>query len=107
MKNPKNLVVALFLMGIMISGSSFAKNTNVEKTAIIVVDQSLNNKRSEVLMSRLNEINNMDKSNLTRREKRALRKEVLAIRDDGHNHSGIYLSVGAVIIIILLLILLL
>ena len=107
MKNPKNLAVVLFLIGIMISGSGFAKNTIVEKPTITVVDQTLNSKRSAAMTARLNEINNMDKSNLSRSEKRALRKEVLAIRDDGHGHSGIYLSVGAVIIIILLLILLL
>ena len=59
------------------------------------------------LLLRLNEINDMDKTNLSTSEKKALKKEVVGI------HSGlkvmgrgIYLSVGAIIIIILLLILL-
>ena len=48
----------------------------------------------------------MDKSNLTKVEKKELRKEVKELKKQA-NKSGIYLSVGAIIIIILLLILLL
>jgi hypothetical protein len=50
----------------------------------------------------------MDKSNMSRAEKKELRKEVKTIKANlkASNH-GIYLSIGAIIIIILLLILLL
>lgn len=59
-------------------------------------------------LDRLEEIKNMDKSELTRAEKRALRKEVRAIKGEvAAAKGGVYLSVGAIIIIILLLILLL
>jgi hypothetical protein len=55
----------------------------------------------------LNEIKAMDKSNMSRSEKKALRKEVRTIssglRANGH---GVYLSLGAILIIILLIILL-
>lgn len=56
--------------------------------------------------TRLVEIKNMDKSNLTQVEKKELRKEVKELRKQALN-NGIYLSVGAIIIVILLLILLL
>ncbi len=56
--------------------------------------------------TRLVEIRHMDKTNLTSSEKKELRKEVKDLRKQARN-SGIYLSVGAVIIIVLLLILLL
>lgn len=61
------------------------------------------------LTSRLNEIKEMDKSELSRSEKKELRKEVKAIKADlkSSGNGGIYLSVGAIIIIVLLLILLL
>lgn len=60
------------------------------------------------LMARLDEINAMDKSTLTKPEKRQLRKEVRSINKTMKNISGgVYLSVGAIIIIALLLILLL
>ena len=63
---------------------------------------------SVALLARLEEINEMDKSNMTSAEKRELRKEVRqidkALTIEG---GGVYLSVGALIIVILLLILLL
>lgn len=64
--------------------------------------------RAKVLLNRLDEINEMDKSKLTKAERKDLRKEVKEIRSELRSTSnGIYLSIGAIIIIILLLILLL
>lgn len=61
----------------------------------------------QVMLDRLKEIKAMDKSNMTRTEKKVLRKEVRSInaglRSSG---NGIYLSLGAILIIILLIILL-
>ena len=62
--------------------------------------------RSQQLEARLTEIKNMDKSRLTKTERRNLRKEVKEIRYE-QRHYGVYISVGALIIIILLLIILL
>ncbi|TCC93245.1 hypothetical protein EZ428_00280 [Pedobacter frigiditerrae] len=60
------------------------------------------------IVNRVEEIRNMDKSNLTREEKKALRKELREMKDKARALSGgVYLSVGAIIIIILLLILIL
>ena len=79
--------------------------TFVNKVAVIAPKQE---QQAQVLLSRLEEINAMDKSTLNSSEKKVLRKEVRQIksqlRDIG---GGVYLSVGAIIIIILLLILLL
>lgn len=63
--------------------------------------------QANTLTLRLNEIKEMDKSNLTFSEKRKLRREVRQIRAtlEGSN-GGIYISVGAIIIIVLLLIIL-
>ena len=50
----------------------------------------------------------MDKSDMSRAEKKELRKEVKEIKTDlKSTGNGVYLSVGAIIIIVLLLILLL
>ena len=66
------------------------------------------NPRAEQLLQRLDEISKMNKSELTRSERKSLRKEVKQTRKEMKSMSGgIYLSVGAVIIIILLLILIL
>jgi hypothetical protein len=56
--------------------------------------------------TRLVEIRDMDKTNLTSSEKKGLRKEVKDLKKKARS-NGVYLSVGAIIIIILLLILLL
>ena len=63
---------------------------------------------SKVLISRLNEIKELDKSNMTSSDKKALRTEVKTIKKQLKEYrGGIYLSLGAVIIIVLLLIILL
>lgn len=60
------------------------------------------------LLSRLEQIRTMDKSGLTREQRKDLRKEVKDIKTQLRTTgNGIYLSIGAIIIIILLLILLL
>lgn len=64
--------------------------------------------RTQQLVHRLEEIKSVDRSEMTRSERKALRKEVKAIKKElKAANNGVYLSVGAVIIIILLLILLL
>ena len=60
------------------------------------------------ITTRVEEIREMDKSDLSRVEKRALRKELKEMKNQAKALSGgVYLSVGAIIIIILLLILIL
>lgn len=60
------------------------------------------------LLRRLDEIKAMDKSELSKDEKKDLRKEVKGIKKELRAVAGgVYLSVGAIIIIVLLLILLL
>jgi hypothetical protein len=66
------------------------------------------NPEVQQLLQRLQEIKAMDKSDLTRMEKRSLRKEVKGIKKEMKRAAnGVYLSIGAIIIIILLLILIL
>lgn len=60
------------------------------------------------LLTRLDEINAMDKTALNRLQKKELRKEVRVIKSElKEKRHGVYISVGAFIIIILLLVILL
>ena len=63
--------------------------------------------RAQQMIHRLEEIRDMDKSTMTRDEKKALRKEVKEIRKEARRDGvkGVYISIGALIIIVLLLIL--
>jgi predicted PurR-regulated permease PerM len=64
--------------------------------------------RAQQLLQRLQDIRDMNKSELTKLEKKNLRKEVKGIKKEMKAVTGgVYLSVGAIIIIILLLILIL
>jgi hypothetical protein len=83
--------------------------------AVAVAPPSQNNSipstddpRVQQLVQRLEVIKGMDKSEMTRLERKNLRKEVKEIKKEMKAISGgVYLSVGAIIIIILLLILIL
>lgn len=70
--------------------------------------EKLTHEEMQAMVVRLNEIKDMDKSSLTREERKELRKEVRTmkrdIRDSGG--GGLYISSGAIIIILLLIIIL-
>lgn len=85
---------------------AYAKVIPTDPVAVTAKDSEA--ARAKILIERLEEIKAMDKSSLTRVEKKELRKEVRTIKADlKSTGNGIYLSIGAIIIIILLLILLL
>lgn len=96
-------VILLFTLGISVNTVSAAES-NKAKTELSVEQKA----QLEKLVNRVEEIRNMDKSNLTRSEKKALRKELKEMKEQARGlNQGVYLSVGAIIIIILLLILIL
>jgi hypothetical protein len=104
MRTNKILRIASFVMllAIALPASSAMMATEIPKTS------ATENTRVEVLTKRLEDIKGMDKSDMTRMEKKNLRNEVKDIKKEMKAISGgVYLSVGAIIIIILLLILLL
>ena len=71
----------------------------------IVISKPVESAEANALVLRLNEIKAMDKSALSRIEKKALRNEVRSIQKNlSDNHGGVYISIGGLIIIILLLI---
>jgi hypothetical protein len=66
------------------------------------------NPKTTLLLNRLAEIKALTKTDLSRSERKSLRKEVRHIRKEMRAiNNGVYLSIGAIIIIILLLILIL
>lgn len=85
----------------------------------VVVSQAIENTDMNTLMARVEEIQAMDFSNLSREERKELKKELNAIqrqlKEEGkaattatsETSSGVYISFGALIIIILLLIIIL
>ena len=103
----KIYIIAALLLCTMVPMQSIA-GTQTKVTAISSA-QPGTPAYVKVMLLRLDEINDMDKSNLTNSDKKALRKEVRTIKKSLRvsSNGGIYLSGGAVIIIIILLIILL
>ena len=106
MKKLPLYVLAVFMMFAVIPLQlQAAANTT---PAAMAATKPVESELIEALNARLVEIKEMDKSTLTRSEKRALRKEVREIKKELKTLSGgVYLSVGAIIIVLLLLVLLL
>lgn len=91
------ILFMLSIMGSTIQAAPLVSINNETQTTI----------KAKKLTKRLMEINDMDKSQLTKIEKQVLRKEVLSTQKQLKElDGGIYISVGAVIIILLLLLIL-
>lgn len=104
--NKISLLTFLFALSLtlLLPTLSFANETN----SIPATPKTEIPAEVQVMLDRLEEIKEMDKSELSRTEKRELRKEVRSIKKELRSTgNGVYLSVGAIIIIVLLLILLL
>ncbi len=85
-----------------------SKATNVAVTSSVVISKAAESAEAKTLITRLNEINTMDKSNLNSSEKKNLRKEVRSIKERlAPLGGGVYISVGALVLILILLIILL
>lgn len=95
------------IMLLFITTTPVSASHEMNKVAL-VGNEKIESVESQAMMSRLEEIKAMDKSNMDSKEKRELRKEVRSIKKSMNElGGGVYLSVGAIIIIILLLVLLL
>ncbi|MEJ8819021.1 hypothetical protein [Lacibacter sp. H407] len=95
----------------LITASLFVLFTLPASASTITSDSSIvttNEIRVQQMSDRLQEIKAIDKSSLTKSEKKELRSEVVEIKKEMKAVSGgVYISVGALILILILLIILL
>ncbi len=101
----KTMSILLFVMLTSIVMPAFAGETIPGTTT----EQMTNEAPSQQALNRIYEIRNMDRSHMTSTEKKELRKELKNLKKESKSKrkSGIYLSIGAIIVIGVLLILLL
>jgi hypothetical protein len=103
-------ILPLFIVMAISSRAGTHSTSPALDSAAIVYDDSLKIVQMNV---RLAEIQSMNPSDLSVREKKSVRKELITMKreatamqgEDG-GHGGIYLSVGALILIIILLLIL-
>ena len=102
--------IAFCFMATCLSLTFYPLPSNAASTTAsssIVMSKSEETAKAKALLTRLDEIYKMDKSNLKSSDKKNLRKEVLSIRQELRPISGgIYISAGAIIIILLLILIL-
>lgn len=110
-KMRKTIFFGVLLIFAMSATTTFASKKDskavVENTAVATkTENKLSAEEVAVLTARVDEIRNMDKSNMTGMEKRELRKESKAIKENVNKDGGvIYISVGTILLIILIVIL--
>jgi len=101
----KNLFVLLMVL-MMSAPVAFSSNAKSEATAP-KVENKLSAEELSAMKTRVEEIRDMDKSNMTVKEKRELKKELKETKENISRRDGyIYIGGGTLLLIILLIILL-
>ena len=91
---------------IAFAGKKNAKAATENAATLAKTENKLTAEEVAVMTARVEAIRDMDKSNMTTMEKRELRKEVKAIKENVRKDGGvIYISVGTVLLIVLILLL--
>lgn len=109
----KKTIIMVYLMIISLGvTSAFAAETEKKNKDNPAIPEKTENKMTEEELSRLTrrveEIRDMDKTELTAKEKRVLKKELKEIKETVRRDGGyIYIGAGTLLVIILLVILLL
>ena len=98
-------LMAVLMLSALLPSPSWA---GIEiKKGVATSDKTITQKEADVLIDRLNEINEMDKSSLSSSEKKELRNEILSIKSQLLNSPVLIISGGALLLLIILLIILL
>lgn len=100
----KKLMYFAFSFIMLLSTTNIASANEKGDKAMTAQQQA----QLEQLTNRVEQIRSMDKSNLNRQEKRALRSELREMKKNANaiSNGGIYLSVTALLVIIVLLLIL-
>ena len=107
MKTMSKLRIITLILMVATAAPAFA-STPTPVTETILSNTPNTEAQTTILINRLQEIRDMDKSNLSRADKKELREEIRLIKSTlKASRGGLCISVGAAIIIVLLLILIL
>lgn len=100
----KKILISILASVLLLAQIPSYANNSVKES---LVESPKTTENPEELLNRLEEIKAMDKSEMTREQKKVLRIEVKQINQKVTSNGGLYISGGAIIIILLLLIILL
>lgn len=104
-KMKKTIFIALLMIFTLGATTTFANNSD-SKTAPVATENKLSTEEITRMNNRVEEIRDMDKSDMTVAEKRELRKESKGIKENVRKGGEvIYISGGTILLIILILLL--
>jgi hypothetical protein len=108
MFTPLLIVVLVFSSIVSQAATANFPTTKELKAKVMTMTEEQKKARLETIKMRLLEIKDMDKSTLTKTQRKDLKSELRNMTKEAKVTSGgVYLSVGAIIIVILILILIL
>jgi hypothetical protein len=101
-------LVLCMLLAFTFGNANIASATEIETPVRALTEEEIAIRMNQ-MTKRVEEIKSMDRSSLSKQERKELRKELKEMNKAAKamGQGGVYLSVGAIIIIILLLILIL
>ena len=103
----KKIIFIAILMIFTFGTTTFASNSDTKSAAPAATENRLSAEEMSCLTARVEEIRNMDKTDMTVKEKRELRKELKTIKENVKKSGGyIYIGGSTLLLIILLIILL-
>jgi hypothetical protein len=99
-------ILMIFMFSVTMAFAGEVKAVSDNTAAVVKTENKLSAEEVTSLKNRVEEIRNMDKSELTSVEKRELRKEVKGIKENVRkNGEVIYISGGTLLLIILIIVL--
>jgi len=102
----KTIFIAIMMIFTLTATTTFAGKTDSKSTAPVATENKLSTEELSRMKNRVEEIRNMDKSEMTASEKRELRKESKGIKENVRKSGEvIYISGGTLLLIILIIVL--
>lgn len=102
----KKTIFIAIMMIFTLGATTFAAKNDSKSTTPVATENKLSTEELSQMKNRVEEIRNMDKSEMTVSEKRELRKESKGIKENVRKSGEvIYISGGTLLLIILIIIL--
>ncbi|HEX7584675.1 MAG TPA: hypothetical protein VF373_08310 [Prolixibacteraceae bacterium] len=102
----KTIFIAILMIFTLGTTATFANKAETKSVAPAATENKLSSEELSRMTKRVEEIKNMDKSEMTSSEKRELRKESKGIKENVRKSGEIiYISGGTILLIILIIIL--
>ena len=102
----KKTIFIAIMMIFTLSATTFAAKNDLKSTTPVATENKLSTEELSQMKNRVEEIRNMDKSEMTVSEKRELRKESKGIKENVRKSGEvIYISGGTLLLIILIIVL--